>query len=197
MKTITKNGIEELRNDFPVLTLAMMESILGGGDENKCVLNAIFTASNCGGWGYSQTEIENEALHYLTSSCGMSEEAARDQINNKGLTSDQSKGLIERMFTTAVSGSYNTDGCNIVAFATEKDSHGNTTDAHAGQLYMIDNENNTAVIKDSNGGMFVVNMSDIIFSYKIPEAPANQGCGSGDCGSGDCGSGGSGSGSGW
>ena len=59
-RKVEKGGIEALRSEFPVLTLPMMAMILGG--DNKCVVDAIYVASECGGYGYTKPYIENVVM---------------------------------------------------------------------------------------------------------------------------------------
>ena len=126
MKKITKIGIDALREEFPVITTQMMKIIMAG-DGNKCVAEALFNVSNCGGWGLTYDYIENKIVDYISASKGITKAAAGIYLNEKGLTNNETHQVITMIYggMGATCGSATTGACNIVAFNTgHKDTDG-------------------------------------------------------------------------
>jgi len=186
MKSVTKIGIDALRNEFPVMTSKMMSLIMAG--DNKYAVGAIYQAGSCAGYGYSMSAVEDCAIEHIMCSRNLSRQDAENHIAEYGLTNNETYSVMSSLFCGGInSGGATPGGSNLIIFDTgQKDSSGNAIH-HAGTLNAVIGDD--AVITDANGKSFIVPKSSLGLTVDVADAP-DSGCGGGD----DCGCG---SGNGW
>ena len=204
MRKMTKLGIDELRKEFPVMTV-FMQSKTRGGANNTCAIEAVLYASN-----YLGVYVSNDLVWANAVDIVMQRPAVNDVssavawIKRYGLSDSEAEQLWVRSFPECESGAQGAPFCVTMVAYTVRDNNGNVVKengvdvTHAGII--IGYQDNGKAIVRSSLGEVDVDPNDFRTQYSVMSNDPNCGvvdeCGGGYEGGGGNGGEESGSGSG-